>query len=165
MNKPRRPLDDPRLFGRITSQHMFDGDTIEPEADNLRLKTLQERVFAIMSSGDWYTLSTLAARTGGAEASVSARLRDLRKPRWGEHTVVRDRYGDGIYRYRLIPNGPLLDGSGPQSPKAEARKRITAYLTEWETGFVVHSGVFHPDIITAFNGVNLLASDIREMLR
>lgn len=65
----------------------FDGETYEPELDFDRLTTLLERVYKRMSDGHWHTLAELATHCGGTEASVSARLRDLRKPRFGVHDV------------------------------------------------------------------------------
>lgn len=48
-------------------------------------------------------LEVVAEVKGGTAASVTARLRDLRKPEWGEHNVSCARGPDGVYRYRLAP--------------------------------------------------------------
>lgn len=80
----------------------FDGESYVPELDRARLKTQLERVFAVMKDGRWHYLGELAKATGGSEAGVSARLRDLRKPRFGGHTVEHEREEGGLWRYRLI---------------------------------------------------------------
>ena len=52
--------------------------------------------------GQWRTLFSIAERTGHPEASVSARLRDLRKSKHGGYTVERQYIANGTYRYRLV---------------------------------------------------------------
>lgn len=90
----------------------FDGSTFDEQLDGRRLDTLMGRVFTFMRDGQWRTLPTIAEHCGGTEASVSARLRDLRKGRFGAHTVNHRRLpGDsGLWEYQLQPTGPLLDG-------------------------------------------------------
>lgn len=92
---------------------LFDGHTYDEDRDRERLSTLLGRVYEAMHDTDWWTLAELARHTGGSEASVSARLRDLRKPRFGGHTVQRTRtLLGGLYHYRLIPSPcGLLDGT------------------------------------------------------
>ncbi len=79
----------------------FDGATFEPELDGERLSGQLERVRAAMLDGAWRSLAELAARTGAPEASVSSRLRDLRKARFGAHIVERRRRGPGLFEYRM----------------------------------------------------------------
>lgn len=57
-----------------------------------------------MRDGQWRTLALIAAWINEPEASVSARLRDLRKKRYGSHIVHREYVSDGIWRYRLEVN-------------------------------------------------------------
>jgi hypothetical protein len=82
----------------------FDGQTYDHKRDGPRLTTQYGRTFALMLDGQWRTLAEIASTTGCPEASVSARLRDMRKPRFGEHTVNhRIREGaNGLWEYRLI---------------------------------------------------------------
>ena len=75
-----------------------DGDTYHHERDGQRLATLQARVTEAMSDGDWWSLQNLARETNGSEASVSARIRDLRKR---GHTVERKYVTRGLWLYRL----------------------------------------------------------------
>lgn len=81
----------------------FDGDTYEPELDHDRLATLLDRVRTLMADGRWRTLAAITEVCGGTEASVSARLRDLRKPRFGSHDIERRRVcgSDGLFEYRM----------------------------------------------------------------
>ncbi len=82
----------------------FDGVTYEALLDGTRLNAQMLRVFNGMKGGQWHTLSTIARSSGAPEASVSARLRDLRKPRFGGHTVDRRRVIGGLFEYRLVIN-------------------------------------------------------------
>jgi len=81
----------------------FDGAIYSEQRDGERLARQQRAVRAAMSDGRWHTLSELGAKLGYPEASVSARLRDLRKPKHGGHTVERRYAGSGLWEYRLVP--------------------------------------------------------------
>jgi hypothetical protein len=80
---------------------LFDGATYAPPRDERRLFKQLQDVRAYMRDGLWHTLPDIAAGTGHPEASISARLRDLRKPRWGAHVVERQYLSRGLWRYRL----------------------------------------------------------------
>ena len=92
-------------------QFRFDGLTYEPKLDMERLGKQMKLVAGYMQCGRWMTLAELSALTGAPEASVSARLRDLRKPRFGGHTVDRRRrsHDSGTWEYRLRRNGGWND--------------------------------------------------------
>jgi len=81
----------------------FDGRTFEPVKDGPRLAAQHQRIAALMAGGAWRTLDEIAAETGDPPASVSARLRDFRKVRFGGHTVERRRRAGGLYEYRVMP--------------------------------------------------------------
>lgn len=88
----------------------FDGATFSPILDGKRLTTQFDRVRALMLDGGWRTLQEVAAIAGGSEAGVSARIRDLRKPRFGALVVERRRRGDGksgVHEYRLVLPEPV----------------------------------------------------------
>ncbi len=80
-----------------------DGDTFSREQDGPRLNTQRQAVFTVMLDHQWHTLAELAELTNASEASVSARLRDLRKAQFGSHTIERRRVpgGNGLHEYRL----------------------------------------------------------------
>jgi hypothetical protein len=95
--------DEPQeeVFDHDTEPPDFDGWTYQHDRDYQRLKRLLDRVQYRMADGNWWSLWELAERTGGSEASVSARLRDLRKPKFGGHTVERRYVGPGLFEYKL----------------------------------------------------------------
>jgi len=82
---------------------MFSGETFDEAKDGKRLRSQLDRVRALMIDGEWRTLGDISMRCGGSEASVSARLRDLRKPTMGLHQVERRRLGRGLGQYRVLP--------------------------------------------------------------
>lgn len=82
----------------------FDGKTFDSGLDSVRLSDKLRRVLGIMSDGQWHTLSELASLAGCSEAGASARLRDLRKDRFGKFDVESSRSGpSGLWVYRLKP--------------------------------------------------------------
>ena len=81
---------------------MFDGRTFEPERDTERLAAQLTRVRVVMADGCWRTLEEIAAQTGDPPASVSARLRDLRKAKFGGYRVEREYVERGLFRYRVV---------------------------------------------------------------
>jgi hypothetical protein len=85
-----------------------DGITFSPEFDYDRLNKQARAVYDVMKDGQWRSLRQISDITHAPEASVSARLRDFRKPRFGGLTVERKRVTDGLWFYRLIPDGCLL---------------------------------------------------------
>ena len=60
-------------------------------------------VLDLMRDGRWRTLYEIQKATGeGSEAAISARLRDLRKARFGGYQVNRRRRGDGgTFEYQV----------------------------------------------------------------
>lgn len=85
-----------------------DGKTYSHARDGARLALQHNRVLAVMQDGQEHTLAELAKKTGDPEASVSARLRDLRKPRFGSHDI-RTRYVErGLFVYRLVKQKALF---------------------------------------------------------
>jgi hypothetical protein len=97
------------LFAHLTAEPIrFDGASYDAAADEARLTGQLQRVFECMKDGRWRTLGELHRIAGATEASVSARLRDLRKPRFGGHTVNRRARGErsqGVFEYQLIVKG------------------------------------------------------------
>lgn len=80
----------------------FDGPTYEPEKDQERLSGQFARVKELMLDGAWRSLAEIAAVVEGSEAGVSARLRDLRKERFGGYTVNRRRVAGGLFQYQMV---------------------------------------------------------------
>lgn len=85
----------------LLANAIFDGSTYEALHDQERLNSQLWRVFRLMRDGEWRTLAEIARETGGSEAGVSARLRDLRKERFGRYPVARRRVDGGLFEYRM----------------------------------------------------------------
>jgi len=79
----------------------FDGQTFSQPRDGDRLHAQLSRVRDVMRDGQWRTLASISEVVGAPEASVSARLRDLRKARHGSHTVARRYVERGLWEYRV----------------------------------------------------------------
>lgn len=99
----------------------FDGDSYEPERDHKRLAGQLGNVFKLMSDGAWRTLAEISTTVGGSEAAVSARLRDLRKSRYGANIVNRRRIGGGLYEYQLEVNS-AVDRRAEGVPAEDAKQ-------------------------------------------
>ena len=79
-----------------------DGSSYEPTKDFTRLNRQAQAVYTYMQNGLWRTLSEISQATGAPEASVSARIRDLKKLRFGGYPVHKRRRADkGLWEYRL----------------------------------------------------------------
>jgi len=118
----------------MVSGELFDGHTFDEKADKDRLSRQLELVRAAMLDGAWRTLEEIERLTGAPPASVSARLRDLRKPKFGSGKVDRRARGprsEGLFEYRWL--------AGEQLPEAPVGKKAfivlaspsTATLTEF----------------------------------
>lgn len=64
--------------------------------------TQLQRVERVMRDGGYRSLTEIATRTGDSPQSISARLRDLRKPQYGGFSVNRVPHRDGHYLYRVL---------------------------------------------------------------
>ncbi len=102
-------LSIPGLVPTATPVPRFDGATYEPEADQNRLATQLVYVRELMLSGGWWTIAQLIDAiwkrgAGATQQGVSARIRDLRKPRFGGYVVERRHApggAAGLYEYRI----------------------------------------------------------------
>ena len=100
----------------------FDGATYEPEHDRERLGAQLLRVRDTVVVGGWWTLAEIEEVTGDPQSSISARLRDLRKPRFGAIEIARRRRPGipkrhGIHEYRYV--GRITAPSPPPLPEPE----------------------------------------------
>jgi hypothetical protein len=98
---PQLPPPPPRVD---PLDQCADGQTYEHELDHRRLAAQRGRVMDAMKPDSWFSLAELSDATGDPEASISARLRDFRKERFGGHTVDRRRRSTGTWEYRLTLN-------------------------------------------------------------
>lgn len=82
----------------------FDGETYDHERDASRLAKQYKLVFELMQDGEWRVLREISSVTGAPEASVSARLRDMRKKKFGSHVIEKRHIEKGLFQYRLLVN-------------------------------------------------------------
>jgi biotin operon repressor len=99
---------------------------VDPE----RLSQQRARVFQAIQDGMWYSLDEIADRTGDPRDSVSARLRDLRKARFGGYVVEsRRRDGGGTWEYRLPGyHGTPGENDAPTRPPPDSLRKALAEL-------------------------------------
>ena len=101
---------EPDLFGSWRAQKRVErfGATYSEALDGARLKTLGQRVLDAMLPGEWMTLREIVDVTGGSEAGVSARLREIGD--WARSCAFGDMERrrapglahKGLWQYRLI---------------------------------------------------------------
>jgi hypothetical protein len=113
----------------------FDGDTYDDEQDAERLGRQLDRVRQVMSDGQWRSLKQLAKETGSPEASVSARLRDLRKDKHGGLLVTSRRKAEdeGTWEYCLGTNSNLapMPARMPRPSKKRLYRKALAEVADW----------------------------------
>jgi hypothetical protein len=102
----------------IDSARTFAGTGYDPQFDRARLALLIERVRLHMLSVEWITLRELKLAleekfppAAFPESSLTAQLRNLRKPEYSYRLIKRRRAGThgpctGIWEYRLLPARP-----------------------------------------------------------
>lgn len=85
--------DSPKAFNH------FGGATYDPARDRERLGAQFCAVVELMADGKARTLQEIARETGFPEASISARLRDIRK-HYGTDAMESKRASGGLWTYR-----------------------------------------------------------------
>ena len=83
----------------------FDGRTYEPQLDRERLLTWLSKVqiFMLCKREEWLSPQQIMDGVGHHDwACISARLRDLRKPKFGGYDIESKRAEGGLYLYRLV---------------------------------------------------------------
>ena len=91
---------------------VFSGRTYSHVVDGVRLKGQLGDVFSLMEDREWRTLREISSVTGHPEASVSARLRDIRKENiFRNYTMAaRRKETGGTWEYRVVRELPSNDG-------------------------------------------------------
>jgi hypothetical protein len=94
----------PDLFSYTPPQILGprDGATFEPKRDTIRLNEQCQDVYNFMADNCWHTLREISERVRHPEASCSARLRDLRKPKFGGFTIEKRYIENGLWQYRMV---------------------------------------------------------------
>jgi hypothetical protein len=87
------------------------GPAYTESLDGSRLNKQLHAIYRYMSDGGWHTLAEISA-LGYPEASVSAQLRHLRKPKFGGHTIIKRRHasGNGQWEYQLHAMHTFING-------------------------------------------------------
>ena len=102
MTRARRPDWGP-LF--VEPTHRTFGPAFDAAKDGARLSGQLEAIARYMLRTplrQWRTLAEIEQATGYPQASISAQLRHLRKPKFGAHTVEKRRRADaGLWEYRV----------------------------------------------------------------
>ena len=101
---------------------MSRGATFDPKQDGPRTSNQLRVVRDILSDGAWHPGPDIVAEASEilkqtcSDSSITARIRDLRKPRHGGHQIDRRRRheGGGLHEYRMRAPGPptLFGGDG-----------------------------------------------------
>lgn len=86
---PVHVTDDAEPEPTPTATAPRDGATFAQERDEVRLNRQAQDVWNVVKDGRWRTLAEIADESGHPEASVSARLRDFRKQRFGGRRIER----------------------------------------------------------------------------
>lgn len=108
---------------------MFDGETFDAELDEDRLSKQLHRVRQLMRDHKWRTLHEISSVVEAPAQSVSARLRDLRKKKFGGFEVKRRRRGDpksGVWEYQML--GKVDTPPVPRLTAKQARRWLEALL-------------------------------------
>lgn len=110
----------PSSLGRSANAYAIATSASSAEEDETQLAAIRELMQRSFARGIWLTLGEIADVTEFAEASISAQLRHLRKPRHGGHRVEKRRRrphgaavaapniwdarrGPVIWEYRVLP--------------------------------------------------------------
>lgn len=81
----------------------LDADRIEGQHETIR--------DYMLSHNKWLTLAEIEAAVGYPQASISAQLRHLRKPRFGAYVVDKRRRSCGTWEYRVLPRRTPVERS------------------------------------------------------
>lgn len=108
----------------------FDGKTYNEKLDGPRLKKQLDRVREYMLAifPSWKSLSEISEElaklypnTRFPEASISARLRDLRKPKFGNYTVKSKRRSSGLWEYLVYSEDKISQPDSMRMHKSMQR--------------------------------------------
>jgi hypothetical protein len=104
----------------------FDGAFYRPDRDDEPLADQLTRIYDVVKDGQWRTVAEIAALTRDMATSVSAQLRNLRKPRHGGFRV-ESRIREGrLFEYRLLPPDP----DAPRRERVSKAAQIIGELRE-----------------------------------
>ncbi len=89
-------------MGLFETKHPTFGPDYDPDLDHPRIQKQHERIRDFMLDGVWRTLREIEDALGYPQASISAQLRHLRKPKFGGYRMVkRRRHVQGLWEYHV----------------------------------------------------------------
>lgn len=133
----------------------FDGETYDPNLDGARLAAQLHEVYRATIDGRWRTLEQIARIVAGKKSvplalvptqSVSARLRDFRKPKF------QRKLGGFLIVKRLSRLRGIWPLRVPRSERSTSMSQV--YQTENRTSYLKEPGVVllaHPDVQLRFS--------------
>lgn len=80
-------------------QH-FDGCVMPDQKESLLNQ--MDTIFALMKDGKYRSLHEIQISTGYSTASISAQLRNLKKERFGGHTLNKIYVENGLWTYQIV---------------------------------------------------------------
>ena len=86
------------------------GPAYVEERDGERIALQMDAIYQYLSQQRWLTLSEIEDALGYPQASISAQLRNLRKPRFGGHRVIKRYVSNGLWAYQLHRHHAFADG-------------------------------------------------------
>lgn len=86
-----------------------DGETYEPPRDYHRLNRQMIQVYTVVADEEWWQIQPIQQKIvdygiWAEQTSISARLRDFRKAKFGSHGMIKENLGGGLWQYRLTWN-------------------------------------------------------------
>lgn len=66
-----------------------------------RTDRLVEKCRLLMAGGGWWSIQAMAAELGCTQTGASARIRDQRKRKYGQHKIIK-RPAGGMFEYRML---------------------------------------------------------------
>ena len=100
------PLEFLHKDGTLKQPPSIDGASYNPAVDGSRLSKQFLDVWNCLKIGGWWSLADIESYTGHPQSSISARIRDFRKAKFGSHNTERKRAEKrkGTFVYRLVVN-------------------------------------------------------------
>ena len=77
------------------------GPAYVPVRDEARLTAQLGAIWDYIRDQHWFTLADVEGELGFPQASISAQLRHLRKPRFGGHRIIKRYIDNGLWEYQL----------------------------------------------------------------
>jgi hypothetical protein len=111
--------------GRPVRTARFDGSTYDYNRDHNRLENQLQQVREYLEDGVPSGLQEISRYTRIPMQSVSARIRDLRKPKFGGYTIVRTHVYGGYFHYAMLLDDetgePIRNAPDHESAKVSER--------------------------------------------